>query len=94
MAASADGARDGLCPVCRAGFTSMDADPWSALTCGHLLHDLCIQGMMDADPGVPRESLPCPECRRSGESFGAQIAALSNQLPPLQVDNYSMFEIA
>ena len=83
---------DGLCPICRSGFSDANADPWSALECGHLIHDYCYQGMVDASPGVARAALKCPTCRTSADDMAPATAALEHALPPLRVDNNNILE--
>ena len=78
------------CPVCLGGFMSFEFDPWSSMVCGHLVHDLCFQGMREAQPRCPLESLKCPTCRSSSDDFGVAVADLLSTSRPVQVTHSEM----
>ena len=38
-------------------------EPCTALLCGHVFHEMCLEKYSEAQGGVPYLNLPCPNCR-------------------------------
>ena len=59
------------CAICQ---DDESADVWRQLTCKHMLHELCLAKLLDANPDAP-----CPMCRR----------AFRYALGPVYVDGFA-----
>ena len=74
MAAMATAETDAalICLICH---NSQDDDKFTSALCGHTFHTYCIDAYADA-MGMTLVELPCPTCKRTGDSLADAEASL------------------